>query len=119
MVVDIPYDQALGLAIGALILGTVLRTFIPLFVKIRAAVDKAQADGTDVVMPKISNVWLYMAGINLALVGFPLFATIDTYVTPILQATGIVAGFFTVVAIAMAANEGLIRLADSGLNPRG
>lgn len=113
---DIPYAYALVLAIGAITLGTIIRTFLPLFIKIRAEFDLAQKEGRDPVVPKISNIWLYMAGINIILLGFPLFATIDTYVKPILDATGIFAGFFTIVAVAMATNEGLNRLADSGIS---
>lgn len=117
MVVD--YNTAVGLAIGAIIVGTLFRTFIPYFTKVRAEVDLAEKEGREPVMPKISPIWLYMAGINVLLIGFPMFATIDTFVKPIIDATSIIAGFFVVVSMAIASQEVLFRLADSGVSSLG
>lgn len=113
--VAVDYNVAVGLAIGAIIAGTLFRTFIPYFTKVRAEFDLAQREGREAVMPKMSNIWLYMAGINVLVVGFPMFATIDNFVKPIMEATSLLAGFFIVVSLAMASQEVLFRLADSGL----
>lgn len=115
--VAVTYEVAVGLAIGAIIVGTLFRTFIPYFTKVRAEFDLAQREGREAVMPKMSNIWLYMAGINVLLIGFPMFATIDTFVKPIIEATSMIAGFFVVVSLAIASQEVLFRLADSGLQP--
>lgn len=115
--VIVDYNTAVGLAIGAIIVGTLFRTFIPYFTKVRAEFDLAQREGRDAVLPKMSPIWLYMAGINVLVVGFPMFATIDTFVKPIIESTSIMAGFFVVVSLAIASQEVLFRLADSGLQP--
>lgn len=113
--VAVTYEIALAIAIGAIIVGTLIRTFIPLFTKIRAEFELAQREGRKAVMPSIEPIWLYMAGINILIVGFPMFATIDMFVKPIIEATSIIAGFFVVVSLAMASQEVLFRMADSGV----
>ena len=115
--VVVDYNVAVGLAIGAIIAGTLFRTFIPYFTKVRAEFDLAQRENREAKLPPMSPIWLYMAGINVLVIGFPMFATIDSFVKPIMEATSLLAGFFVVVALAMASQEVLFRLADSGLNP--
>jgi hypothetical protein len=113
--VAVSYEIALAIAIGGIIAGVLFRTFIPYFIKVRAEFDLAQKENRDAVMPKMSSIWLYMAGINVVVVGFPMFATIDQFVKPIIEATSLIAGFFIVVSLAMASQEVLFRLADTGI----
>lgn len=109
------YETALIIAIGGLIAATLFRTFLPLFIRIRAEFELSQRENRPAVIPKIENIWLYMAGINIIVMGFPLFATIDQFVEPIMNATSVFIAFFVVFAAANLSLEGLFRLADSGV----
>lgn len=111
----VTYEVAVGIAIGAVIAATLFRTFLPLFIKIRAETTLAQRENRAPVMPKIEPIWLYLAGINVIMFGFILFASIDTFVKPILDATSIFAGFFVVFGLANTSLEALFRLGDSGV----
>lgn len=111
----VTYEVALAIAIGAVISATLFRTFLPLFIKIRAEHELAQRENRPAVIPKIEAVWLYMAGINVIMFGFILFATIDTFVQPVIDATTIFVGFFVVFGLANTSLEALFRLADSGV----
>ena len=110
------YETALAIAIGGLIAATLFRTFLPLFIKIRAEFELAQRENRAAVIPKIDNVWLYMAGINIIVMGFPLFATIDSFVEPIMNSTSVFIAFFVVFAAANLSLEGLFRMADVGVS---
>ena len=109
------YELALAIAIGGLIAATLFRTFLPLFIRIRAEFELAQRENRPAVIPRIETIWLYMAGINIIVMGFPLFATIDTFVEPILNSTSVFIAFFVVFALANTSLEGLFRLADVGI----
>jgi len=109
------YEVAVLIAIGGVIAATIFRTFLPLFIKIRAEQALAFREGRPFVMPRIENVWLYLAGINIVMVGFPLFATIDKFVEPIMGVTSPAIAFFVVFAAANLTLEGLFRLGDSGV----
>ena len=106
--------MALALAIGGLIAATLFRTFLPLFIKIRAEFELAQRENRPAVIPKVEAIWLYMAGINIIVMGFPLFATIDSFTEPIMNVTSPFIAFFVVFAAANLSLEGLFRLADVG-----
>jgi len=114
MVAD--YNVALAIAIGALIGATVFRTFIPITTKIMAEIQLASAENRDPVLPKMHWIWLVGAGINIILVGFPLFATIDQFVVPIMEVTSPVIAFFIVWGLAMSALEVIFRIQDAGIN---
>lgn len=109
------YEIAVAIAIGAVISATIFRTFLPLFIKIRAEQELAQRENRDAVLPKIGHIWLYLAGINILIVGFPMFATIDTFVEPIMNTTSPVIAFFVVFALANTSQEALFRLGDVGI----
>lgn len=111
----VTYETALAIALGALVAATLFRTFMPFFIKVRAEHELAQRENRPAVIPKMEPIWLYMAGINIILMGFPLFATIDTFVEPIIESTSIFAGFFVVFGLANTSLEGLFRLADVGV----
>ena len=110
------YGIAVAIAIGGVISATIFRTFLPLFIKIRAEHDLSQRENRPFVMPRIENIWLYLAGINILIVGFPMFATIDQFVDPVMNATSPVIAFFIVFAIANTSLEGLFRMGDSGVS---
>lgn len=111
----VTYEVAVGIAIGAIIAATLFRTFLPLFIKIRAENTLAQRENRPAVMPKIEPIWLYMAGINVIMFGFIVFASVDTFVQPILDATTPFVGFFVVFGLANTSLEALFRMADSGV----
>lgn len=107
---EIDVVQASFLAISAIVLGTVIRTFLPLGMKVLAEIKNAEAENRDPKPPRFH--WLYgvAALVNIAILGIPMLAGLDQYVAKILEATGAAAGFFTIVAIAMAAQEIINRM---------
>ncbi len=58
------------------------------------------------------------AGINIIIVGFPVFATIDTLVQPILNVTSPLVAFFIVWGLAQSALEVVFRMMDSGVESK-
>lgn len=112
------YEVAVAIAIGGVIAATLFRTFLPLFTKIIAEQQLAEREGRDPVLPKIHAIWLYLAGINIIMVGFPMFATIDSFVEPIMGVTSPLIAFFVVFGIANTSQEGLFRLADAAIPPK-
>lgn len=60
-------------------------------------------------------IWWLGAGINVIIVGFPVFATIDQLVRPILNVTSPIVAFFIVWGLAQSAQEAIFRMMDSGI----
>jgi hypothetical protein len=114
----VTYEVAVGIAIGAVIAATIFRTFLPLFTKILAEIQLAQRENRDPVVPKIHWIWLAGAGINIMIVGFPMFATIDTFVKPIIDTTSILVAFFVVFGLANTSQEVIFRMMDSAVGPK-
>jgi hypothetical protein len=50
------------------------------------------------------------------MVGFPMFATIDTFVEPIMNVTSPMIAFFIVFGLANTSQEALFRLGDVGIS---
>lgn len=114
----VPYETALAIAIGGVIAATLFRTFLPLFTKILAEIQLADKENRDPVVPKIHWMWLAGAGINIIIVGFPLFATIDQFIEPIANVTSPVVAFFIVFGLANTSQEVIFRIMDSGISPK-
>jgi hypothetical protein len=112
----ISYETALVLAIGAVIASTVFRTFLPYTTKLMAEIQLASKEGRDPVFPKMLWIWWVGAGINIIIVGFPILATIDQLVQPILKVTSPVVAFFIVWGLAQSALEVVFRMMDSGVD---
>lgn len=112
----IPYETALLLAIGAVIGSTLFRTLIPIATKTMAEIQLASKENRSPVIPKMHWVWWLGAGINIIIVGFPVFGTIDQLVQPILNATSPVVAFFIVWGLAQSALEVVFRTMDSGVD---
>jgi hypothetical protein len=114
----IPYETALGIAIGGVIAATLFRTFLPLFTKILAEIQLADRENRDPIVPRIHWMWLAGAGINIIIVGFPMFATIDTFVEPIANATSVIVAFFIVFGLANTSQEVIFRMMDSAIGSK-
>ena len=112
----IPYETALLLAIGAVIGSTLFRTLIPIATKTMAEIQLASKENRSPVIPKMHWVWWLGAGINIIIVGFPVFGTIDQLVQPILNATSPVVAFFIVWGLGQSALEVVFRTMDSGVD---
>ncbi len=112
----ISYETALVLAISAVIASTIFRTFLPYTTKLLAEIQLAEKESRDPVFPKMLWIWWVGAGINIIIVGFPVFATIDQLVQPILNVTSPVVGFFIVWGLAQSALEIVFRMMDSGVD---
>jgi len=110
------YETALVLAIGAVIGSTIFRTMIPITTKIMAEIQLATKENRTPVIPKMHWIWWLGAGINIIIVGFPLFATIDKLVQPILNVTSPLVAFFIVWGLAQSALEVVFRMMDSGVD---
>jgi hypothetical protein len=110
------YETALVLAIGAVIGSTIFRTLIPITTKIMAEIQLATKENRTPVIPKMHWIWWLGAGINIIIVGFPLFATIDKLVQPILNVTSPLVAFFIVWGLAQSALEVVFRMMDSGVD---
>lgn len=108
MVVDA--TMASGLAIAAVIIGTIVRTFLPLGMKILAEIQAAEAEKREPVPPKFH--WLYGAAalVNIAILGIPMLANLNDLATKIINAVDPNTGFFIVLGIAIAGNEIINRL---------
>ena len=110
------YEIALVLAIGAVIGSTIFRTLIPITTKIMAEIQLSTKENRTPVIPKMHWIWWLGAGINIIIVGFPVFATIDTLVEPILNVTSPLVAFFIVWGLAQSAQEAIFRMMDSGVD---
>lgn len=110
------YEIALVLAIGAVIGSTIFRTLIPITTKIMAEIQLASKENRNPVIPKMNSIWWLGAGINIIIVGFPMFASIDNLVQPILNVTSPVVAFFIVWGLAQSALEVVFRMMDSGVD---
>lgn len=114
----VPYETAVAIAIGGVVAATIFRTFLPLFTKILAEIQLADRENRDPIVPRIHWMWLAGAGINIIIVGFPMFATIDTFVEPIVNATSVIVGFFIVFGLANTSQEVIFRMMDSAISPK-
>lgn len=101
--------------IAAIIIGTVIRTFIPFGLKVRAEIDLAEKEGRDPKVPKFHWIWGLAALFNIALIGIPMLATVDDYASKVINATSVWSGFFTILAIAIAVQELINRTMDTGI----
>jgi|SRR6187431_2206378 hypothetical protein len=110
------YEIALVLAIGAVIGATIFRTLIPITTKIMAEIQLSTKENRAPVIPKMHWIWWLGAGINIIFVGFPVFATIDQLVQPILNVTSPLVAFFIVWGLAQSAQEAIFRMMDSGVD---
>lgn len=110
------YETALVLAVGAVIGATIFRTLIPITTKIMAEIQLSTKEDRPPVIPKMHWIWWLGAGINIIFFGFPLFATIDKFVEPILNTTSPVFAFFVVWGLAQSAQEVIFRMMDSGVD---
>jgi hypothetical protein len=110
------YEVALVLAIGAVIGSTIFRTLIPIATKTMAEIQLASKENRDPKIPKMNSIWWLGAGINVIIVGFPVFATIDQLVQPILNVTSPLVAFFIVWGLAQSALEVVFRMMDSGVD---
>jgi len=107
------YNTAVALTIGALIGGTLFRTYLPWMQSVIAEANLAKREGRKAVVPIPDPIWSYVAGINFVLFAFGLLATIDQFVTPIMNATSPIMGFFVVWGLVNLALEAAFRLADT------
>lgn len=112
------YEVALVLAIGAVIGSTIFRTLIPITTKIMAEIQLSTKENRAPVIPKMHWIWWLGAGINIVIVGFPVFATIDNLVQPILNVTSPLVAFFIVWGLAQSALEVVFRMMDSGVESK-
>lgn len=101
---------AAGLAIAAVIIGTIVRTFLPLGMKILAEIQAAEAEKRDPVPPKFH--WLYGAAalVNIAILGIPMLANLNGLSEKIINAVDPTTGFFIVLGLAIAGNELINRM---------
>ena len=112
------YEIALVLAIGAVIGSTIFRTLIPITTKIMAEIQLSTKENRPPVIPKMHWICWLGARINIIIVGFPVFATIDTLVEPILNVTSPLVAFFIVWGLAQSALEVVFRMMDSGVESK-
>ena len=112
------YEVALVVAIGAVIGSTIFRTLIPITTKIMAEIQLSTKENRSPVIPKMHWIWWLGAGINIVIVGFPVFATIDNLVQPILNVTSPLVAFFIVWGLAQSALEVVFRMMDSGVESK-
>ena len=112
----VTYEVAVGLTIGAIIGATVFRTFLPWFIKIMAEIQLAARENRDPQVPRIHWIWLALAGINIVIVSFPLFAQMDTFVIKIIDTLSPIQAFAIVWGLVMIPLEVLFRMGDAGIN---
>jgi hypothetical protein len=109
-------ELALVLAIGAVVGSTIFRTLIPMATKIMAEIQLASKENRKPEIPNMHWIWWAGAGMNIIIVGFPTFATIDQLVQPILNVTSPVVAFFIAWGFAQSALEVVFRTMDSGVD---
>jgi len=108
-------EIAQGLVIGAIIGATLFRTFLPWMQKVIAEAQLAQRENRTAVVPRFDIIWGYVAGINVLTMGFILFASMDQFMKPVIDATSPVIGFFVAWAAVNLVLEGMFRMADSAI----